>query len=123
MSRNTFTADAELVAARGSLEAYMFGEQAVTKTDPAAPYSFNLVVTSARGPDGAPEKLLVRRGTMRVFRPDPGVDEFTRRGGWHWTSGKTEGRTQFARPGGLVLVVHETDGTIRWYALELDTRC
>ncbi|MBN9521228.1 RNA polymerase sigma factor [bacterium] len=107
----------------GNPEGMMFAEQATTKVDAEAPRSFNLIVTSARNAKGEREDVIVRRGTMRVFRADTGVDDFTAKGGWYWRCGATEGRTEFKHPGALIMVVYEHDGTVRWYSLAPDLRC
>ena len=116
-------ADAELESALRNPQGYMFVEKATSKTDPSAPHSFEMVVTSARGVDGKPQKVSVRPGTMRVFRADAGVDEFTRQGGWYWKCGKVEGKSQFKQAGALILVVRQQDGAVEWYSLQLDFRC
>ena len=78
-------ADPELQHARGIPLGYMFVEQATSKTDAA---DFDLVITSARGPDGAAELVRVRTASMAVFRAVVGKDEFTQQGGWYWRCGK-----------------------------------
>src|SRR5206468_12463186 len=75
-------ADPELESALRNPNYYMFGEKTSSKSEPS---SFELVVTSARGVDGKPQKVSVRPGTVQIFRADAGVDEFTRQGGWYWT--------------------------------------
>jgi RNA polymerase sigma factor (sigma-70 family) len=115
--------DVRLRSARSNPSIYMFAEQATSKIDPDAPRSFNLVITSARNEDGRPEDVVVRPGTMRVFRADAGVDEFTRQGGWYWRCGAVEGKSQFKAPGALIMVVRLHDGTIQWYSLVPDFRC
>jgi hypothetical protein len=101
----------------------MFGEQATSKTDPSAPHSFDLIITSARGPKGERTSVRVRPGTMRIFRADAGVDEFTKQGGWYWKCGEVNGQSQFKQPGALILVVRQRDGTVQWYSLVFDLRC
>lgn len=115
--------DGELASALRDPQAFMFGEKTTSKTDPSAPHSFNLVVTSALGVDGKPQKVSIRPGTVRVFRADAGLDEFTKQGGWYWTCGKVEGKSQFKRPGALILVVRQQDGAVEWHSLDFDIRC
>ena len=102
---------------------YMFGERVTSKTDPTAPHGFDLVITSARDVDGKPEQVMVRPGTMRIFRADAAVDEFTKKGGWYWKCGKVEGKSQFKEPGALIMVVRQQDGAVEWYSLVIDVRC
>lgn len=102
---------------------FFFGEQATSKTDPNAPRSFDLVITSARNVKGEREEVTVRPGTIRIFRADAGVDEFTKQGGWYWKCGGVRGKSQFKAPGALVMVVRLSDGTVQWYSLHLDIRC
>ncbi len=116
-------AEGFLDAHGGNPEGLMFAEEARTKVDAEAPRSFHLVITSARNAKGEREDVIVRRGTMRVFRADTRVDDFTAKGGWYWRCGATEGRTEFKQPGALVMVVYEHDGTVRWYSLAPDLRC
>src|SRR5262245_7960877 len=54
--------DRQLELALTSPQAFMFGEQAISRTDPA----FDLAVTSARGVQGKPEIVHIRPGTMRI---------------------------------------------------------
>jgi len=116
-------ADGELDNALRNPNAYMFGERVTSKTDPTAPHSFDLVITSARGVDGKPEQVMVRPGTMRIFRADAEVDEFTKKGGWYWKCGKVEGKSRFKEPGALIMVVRQQDGAVEWYSLVIDIRC
>ena len=111
-------------------QSFMLVDHVTSRADSNA----DLVITSARGPNGESAKAYVRPGSMRVFRADTERDEFARQGGWHWRCGEVEGRTRFeTRPaplidpptgaGPLVLVVRQLDGTIHWYALAIDFRC
>lgn len=115
--------DGQLDNALKNPHEYMFGERVTSKTDPTAPKSFDLVIMSARGVDGKSEKVTVRPGTMRIFRADAGVDEFTQKGGWYWKCGKVEGKSQFKEPGALIMVVRQQDGAVEWYSLVIDVRC
>lgn len=110
----------------------MFGAHAVSKIHPHT----ELVVTSARDAEGRPTKLFIKSGTVRVFRADASLDDFTAKGGWYWYSRDAQGQTAFEpRPGDdglsdtppkagpLVLVIYHPDGTIDWYSLHYDMRC
>jgi hypothetical protein len=112
-------ADTMLARALASPQGFLFAEQIVSKSDPA----FDVVVTSARDLEGKPDRVVIRTGTMRIFRADAGVDGFTKRGGWYWQCGDTQGKSQFEVPGALVMAVREKDGTVRWYSLGKDYRC
>lgn len=116
-------ADPELADALRNPQMFFFGEQATSKTDPNAPHSFDLVITSARNVKGERENVTIRPGTIAIFRADAGVDEFTKQGGWYWRCGKVEGKSQFKQPGALILVVRQLDGAIQWYSLHYDIRC
>ena len=112
-------ADAMLENALTTRQGWMFAEQVVSKSDT----SYDVVVTSARNSEGKKESVGIRTGTTHIFRADAGVDNFTKRGGWYWTCGKTEGQSEFKKPGALIMVLREQDGTVRWYSLEPDYRC
>ena len=122
--------DQMLETALNSPHSFMFTEKMTSKVDPHA----ELVITSARGVHGTPEKLFIRSRTMRVFRADAALDDFTRQGGWYWRCGDAEGKSQFESlseswivpsdgAGPLIMVVREDDGTVHWYALTIDFRC
>ena len=102
---------------------FMFAEEVTFKTSVTEPYTFNLVITSARDPRNGGETVEVRPGSMRIFRADADKDEFTRKGGVYWRCGKTEGKFQFKEPGALVMAVRDQDGTVRCYSLAIDARC
>jgi len=116
-------ADLMLEQALSDPSIFMFGETASSKTDPNAPRGFDLVITSARNVKGEREIVHVRPGTMRIFRADDTVDEFTKQGGWYWKCGDQKGKTQFKEAGALILVVRLQDGTVQWYSLQVDLRC
>lgn len=61
-------------------------------------------------------------GTMRVFRADAGVDEFTKKGGLRWEFFGMRGEVTLHAPGAIVMAVREDD-TVRCYVMTLDLRC
>jgi hypothetical protein len=111
--------DGKLDLALRSPDAFFFTEEGMSKTDS----SFDLVVTSARDVQGNAHSVPVRAGSVRIFRADAGKDGFTQQGGWYWRCGATQGRSQFQQPGALIMVVRQQDGTVHWYALQIDFRC
>jgi hypothetical protein len=116
--------DPELAGALKNPYMFMFAEQVTFKTSTTAPHSFDLVITSARDPEGGHnDGVHVRPGTMRIFRADTGRDDFTRQGGIYWRCGDVQGKVRFKKPGPLVMVVRDQDGTVRCYSLEMDIRC
>ena len=115
--------DDELKLARQSRGLYMFSEQVTFKTTPTEPYSFHLIITSARDEHCKSEMVNVRQGTIQIFRADPDKDDFTKKGGVYWICGKAEGKFQFKQPGALVTVVRDLDGTVRCYSMLPDLRC
>src|SRR5262245_22548047 len=46
--------------------------------------SRDLIITSARDQEGKPTPVRVPSGSLRIFRADADVDEFTQQGGLHW---------------------------------------
>ena len=112
-------ADPMLENALRTRQGWMFAEQVVSKSDAG----YDVVVTSARNSEGQTEPVRIRTGTTHIFRADAGVDDFTKRGGWYWTCGKTEGQSEFKKSGALIMVVREQDGTTRWYSMAPDYRC
>ena len=109
----------KLAETHGPHQAFMFDEQ-VSST---CPETGDLVITSAQDAEGKPTALRVLPGTLRVFRADQRVDEFTGKGGWYWRCGDVQGKLQFAKPGALIVVVRGNDGTVHWYSLQFDFRC
>ena len=114
-------ADPELESALTSLGTFMFAELVTTKIDDTD-RGRDLVITSATS-EGRSTSISVRSRTAKIFRADAGVDKFTKNGGVHWQFGDAKGKTQFKKPGALVMVVHDGEGTIHWYSLTPDYRC
>lgn len=85
--------------------------------------SRDLIITSARDQDGKPTHVRVPSGSVRIFRADPDVDEFTRQGGLHWRFHDTRGRVKLKTPGEIVMVVREWSDTVRCYIMTPDERC
>jgi hypothetical protein len=113
--------DKPLELALQSPSAFMFAEQVTSRLDGPGE-GHDLVITSAT-PDARGTLIYVPSRSMRIFRADAGVDEFTKRGGLYWRFGNTRGKTQFKQPGALVMVVRDGEGTVHWYSLEFDVRC
>lgn len=114
-------ADRELELALKSPDAFMFAEHVTAKIDVTGP-SRALVITSAAA-DARGTLASVPSRSMRIFRADAGVDEFTKQGGLYWRHGDHKGKTQFKKPGALVLVLRDEGGTVHWYSLMGDERC
>ena len=112
--------DQMLRSARESPTSFMIYEATTSRADDPA---FELIITSARGIDGKPETVRVMSGSMRVFRADLDRDEFTKSGGLYWSINGKEGKSRFAEPGPVIMVVRDPDGTVRWYRLGYDFRC
>ena len=102
---------------------YMFGEQVTFKTSVTEPHTFDLIISSANDPLYGGKGVTVRPGTMRIFRADASVDDFTKKGGFYWKCGKTEGKAEFKTPGSIIMVVRDMDGTVRCYTMVPDYRC
>lgn len=113
--------DKPLELALQSPSAFMFAEQVTSRLDGPGE-GHDLVITSAT-PDARGTLIYVRSRSMRIFRADAGVDEFTKQGGLYWRFGNTRGKTQFKQPGALVMVVRDGEGTVHWYSLAFDLRC
>ncbi|WP_029631862.1 hypothetical protein [Zavarzinella formosa] len=114
-------ADPELELALSSLGTFMFAEQLKTKIDDNGP-GRDVVITSAIA-DGKSTHVYLRSNSVRIFRADANVDDFTKKGGVHWYFGDTKGKIQFKNPGALIMVMRDEDGIVRWYSLGLDFRC
>jgi hypothetical protein len=113
--------DKPLELALQSPSAFMFAEQVTSSLDGPGD-GHDLVITSAT-PDARGTVIYLPSRSMRIFRADAGVDEFTKQGGLYWRFGNTIGKTQFKHPGALVMVVRDGEGTVHWYSLEFDMRC
>jgi hypothetical protein len=85
--------------------------------------AYDLLITSALNREGVRELVRVRPGSMRIFRADAGVDEFTKEGGLYWRIHDTEGRVKLKTPGAVVMVVREGSDTVRCYIMTPDFRC
>lgn len=114
--------DFELVTARTSPEAFMLGEPVTFKIEGDG-RSRDLVITSALDENGKPAPVFVRSSSMRVFRADAGVDEFTKAGGLHWRFHDKAGRVKLQTAGQIVMVVREGYDVVRCYTMHLDFRC
>lgn len=114
--------DEQLASAIRSPSTYMFSEQVNVKLVGDG-HSRELVITSTRNVEQKSVKVYIRSGTMRIFRADPNVDEFTRQGGVYWHFNGQDGKVQFKRPGAIVMVVRDADDQVRFYTLQHDLRC
>jgi hypothetical protein len=114
--------DAALEQALRSPSTFMFREQVTFKLE-GDRHSRDLYITSARNPEGKPERVRVPSASMRIFRADSSVDEFTREGGVYWQFFGKEGKFQLKDPGAIVLIVRDHDDTVRCYSLIHDVRC
>jgi hypothetical protein len=85
-------------------------------------HSRDLVFTQALDKEGRRVTVHLKSGTMRVFRADAGVDEFTRKGGLRWEFFDQKGDITLAVPSAIVMAVREDD-TVRCYTMTLDFRC
>lgn len=100
---------------------FMFTAQQTFKTTPSG---YRLVFTSAvRKPTDPKEGVSLLPASMRIFRADSDLDEFTRKGGLYWKCGKEEGQIQFKNPGELIMAVYDQAGTVNCYSLFYDARC
>ncbi len=85
-------------------------------------FSRDLHITSARDQQGKSMRVRVPSHSVRIFRADAAVDDFTRQGGLHWRFNGKDGKTLLKHPGGIVMVVREGD-TVRCYTMTPDFRC
>jgi len=99
-------------------------------------YSRDLYITSARDLEGKSNRVRIPSGSMRVFRADAAVDEFTKQGGLHWRFHNQQGKVKLKQAeagllgtndrklsrGAIVMVVREDD-TVRCYTMTPDDRC
>lgn len=122
-------ADKMLKFALTSPQSFMFVEQLTMKLDSKA----TLWVTSAKDDQRKPHEVRIPTASMRIFRADGDLDDFTKQGGWYWRCGDSEGKSQFESSfkgdfagkgeGPLIMVVRQRDGTVNWYLLRTDRRC
>ena len=115
--------DEELASAIKNPSNYFFSEQITFKTSVTDPHTFELIITSAKDPEHDRRGEIVRPGTMRIFRANANVDDFTKKGGFYWKCGTTEGKAEFKTPGAIIMVVRDMDGTVRCYTMFHDVRC
>jgi hypothetical protein len=85
--------------------------------------SRDLLITSALDRDGKRNVVRVPSGSMRIFRADADIDEFTRQGSLHWRFHDTQGRVKLKTPGEIVMLVREGYATVRCYIMTPDERC
>jgi len=112
--------DEMLQTAMDHPSSFFFTETTTSRADEVA---YELIITSARNIDGKPETIYVLPGSMRVFRADADRDDFTKKGGWYWKIHDTQGKSQLSKPGALIMVIRDLDGTVHWHCLDLDIRC
>jgi|SRR6185437_16087350 len=70
-------------------------------------YSRDLVITSALDENGKLAPVYVRSSSVRVFRADAGVDDFTKSGGLHWRFHDKTGKVRLPSAGEIVMIVRE----------------
>jgi hypothetical protein len=128
---STDVRDKMLADAYSGLRPLMFVEQLSTRIDSRA----DLVISSALDTQGRQTSVILKTGTVGVFRADATKDEFTRLGGWYWRCGELSGKEKFessgaqvldmrqAGAGPLVMVIRQHDGLVHWCLLGLDLRC
>ncbi len=127
------TADDFLARAKQSPESFMLSEPEIFSLD-TDKHSRTLVVTSARDEKGNQTNVYVRSRSVRIFRADPTVDEFTSQGGVYWRFRGKPGKVklkmtadsdlfnQSPRFGPLVMLVRDNE-TVRLYTMTPDLRC
>jgi hypothetical protein len=116
------TTDLALEQALKNPQMFMFSEQITFKIEGDG-YSRDLFITSARNTDGYATEVRVPAGSMRIFRADANVDEFTKSGGIYWKFFDKTGKAQFKQASALVMIVRDRDETVRCYSLMYDFRC
>jgi len=112
-------ADSMLHSALTSTQVFMFTEQLTSKVVSSA----DLIISGTRNIENQPESIHLRPSTVRIFRADAGINDFTKQGGLTWKCGAESGKLQFKTPGNVIMVVRDGDGTVHWYALQYDLRC
>lgn len=126
-------ADDLLERAKQSPESFMLSEPEIIALDTDA-RSRELVITSAINEKGDQVNVRVRSRSVRIFRADPTVDEFTSQGGIYWRFREKSGKAklkessgaelfnQLSRFGPIVMVVRDNE-TVRVYTMTPDLRC
>jgi hypothetical protein len=126
--------DQSLASAREAPEPFMLSEPEVFSLDGDG-YSRDLFITSARDQDGKCVSVRVPSRSIRIFRADTAVDEFTKQGGLHWRFRDKDGQVKLTNPasgldtqgsqlgwGPIVMVIRE-ENTVRCYTMMFDLRC
>jgi len=127
------SADDSLARAKENPEGFMLSEPQVFTLETDG-YSHDLVITSARNEKGDRVQVIVPSRSVRFFRADTTVDEFTRQGGLYWRFRDQPGKVKLKKtaestalnpvpgPGQLVMLVRDEE-TVRLYTMMLDLRC
>lgn len=122
-----------LALAKSSPERFMLSEPEILTLDSDG-HSRDLVITSARDENGNPTSVIVRSRSIRIFRADSTVDEFTSQGGVYWRFRDQPGKTKLkqtpssnlfqspSNPGLIVMVVREEEA-VRMFTMTFDLRC
>jgi hypothetical protein len=113
--------DALLALALGNPQGFMLTGPATFRVEGDGA-SRDLIITSARDPQGRSTPVHVPSWSMRVIRADADVDEFTKQGGLYWRFRDKQGKLKLKSPGEIVMVVRE-DNTVRCYLMTPDARC
>jgi hypothetical protein len=85
--------------------------------------SRDLIITSAINEEGKRLHVHVPSGSIRIFRADADVDEFTGQGGLYWRFQDKPGKTKLSRSGEIMMVMREGYDTVRCYVMTIDLRC
>lgn len=104
-------------------EIYMFSETVTFKTSVTAPHTQYLKMWAAAASRSGYDVILIPAGTTRMFRADPSLDAFTKKGGLYWSCGKDSGTIQFKQAGALIMVIRDHEGNVTCHTLTLDVRC
>ena len=134
-SKPTETADAGigrdnlLAQAKQSPESFMLSEPEILVLNTDG-HGRDLVITSARDEEGNRIEVGVRSRSVRIFRADPAVDEFTSEGGVYWRFRDKPGKVKLKKVSGLaplhsgpIVMVVRDEETVRLYTMTLDFRC
>jgi hypothetical protein len=114
--------DTHLASAIKNPQLFMLGEPVTFRLEGDG-HGRDLVVTSALDAEGKKISVHLRSGTVRVFRVDASVDEFTKQGGLYWRFHDTQGKAKLKTPGAVVMMVREGYSTVRCYEMMFDFRC